>query len=221
MRAAAARASHRRMEGNSVPASESPEYRRLHDDLAQTQADAMRQPPRASGRHSRGRGRPFRSDPLAWVMEWILVPVAAALVVLTGAFSFGPALAAAREHGTEGYFVAEAENCFRGSCGWVGDFVTPDGRVMLRRVQFMGPHGSLYRGARLAALDTGGHGEVYARRGSRDWMTDLAAIVGGGVVFGFWAWRVPYGTAREQARRSGSLTRRKHRGLTAPPPSSS
>jgi hypothetical protein len=59
----------------------------------------------------------------------------------------------------------------------------------------MGPHGTLYQGATLAALDTGDPAEVYARHGSRDWMADLAAIVAAGLGFGLWAWLVPYQTA--------------------------
>ena len=43
---------------------------------------------------------------------------------------------------------------------------------------------------------------VYARHGSRDWMTDLANIVFGAIGFGLWAWRVPYRTARRRARRN-------------------
>jgi hypothetical protein len=136
------------------------------------------------------------------MLKWILFPVGTALLLWAGAISFGPALAAAERHGTVGYFVAEAENCSRGSCGWSGNFVIPDGRVTRRNVSFMGPHGTLYRGAIVAALDTGGPWEVYARYGSRDWMADLAAIVVGVLGFGLWAWLVPYQTARRLARRN-------------------
>jgi hypothetical protein len=191
------------MEGNSVPASESPEYRRLHDELAQTQADLTRQIEQARRRHSHRMPRRFRPDPRMWVLKWIIFPVVTALVLLVGATQFGPALAAAEGHGTAGYFVAEVENCDKGRCGWTGNFVAPDGRATLRNVGFMGPHGTLYRGARLAALDTGGAADVYARHGSREWMADLAFIVVGVIGFGLWAWRVPYRTARRRARRDG------------------
>lgn len=188
-----------------MPASESPEYRRLRDELAQAQADLTCQLGQARRRHShRMPRRRFRFDPGMWLLKWLIFPVAAALVLLVGASQFGPALAAAGGHGTAGYFVAEAENCDKGRCGWTGNFVAPDGQVTLRNVGFMGPHGTLYRGARLAALDSGDADEVYARHGSRDWMADLAFIVVGVIGFGLWAWRVPYRTARRLAHREGS-----------------
>jgi hypothetical protein len=187
-----------------VPASESPEYRRLHDELAQAQADLTRQIDQARRRRSHRMPRRFRPGPRMWVLKWIIFPVATALLLLVGAIQFGPALAAAEGHGTAGYFVAEVENCEKGRCGWTGNFVAPDGRVTLRNVGFMGPHGTLYRGARLAALDTGDGAEVYARHGSHDWMADLAFIVVGVIGFGLWAWRVPYRTARRRVRRDGS-----------------
>lgn len=111
------------------------------------------------------------------MQTWVLFPVVLTLLLWAGAVSFGPALAAAEGHGTVGYFVAEAEHCLKNRCGWSGNFVTPDGRVTRWNVGFMGPHGTLYQGARLAALDTGDRSEVYARHGSRDWMADLAIIV--------------------------------------------
>lgn len=177
-----------------MPANESPEYRRLSNELAQAQADLTRQLKLRRHRHRLPR-RP-RSDPRMWVLKWIFVPAATAFVVLQSATSLGPSLAAAGGHGTGGYFVAETEHCSQGTCGWAGDFVTTDGRVTLRNVHFTGQHGTLYRGARLAALDTGGPGEVYARNGSREWMEDLAGIVIGAIALGLWAWRVPYRTAR-------------------------
>lgn len=137
------------------------------------------------------------------MLKWIIFPVATALVLLVGATQLGPALAAAEGHGTAGYFVAGAEKCYQGRCGWTGNFVAPDGRVTRRNVGFRGPHRSLYPGVRLAALDTGDAADVYARHGSRDWMADLALVVVGVIGFGLWAWRVPYRTARRRARRDG------------------
>lgn len=135
-----------------------------------------------------------------WLLKWIFVPVAITFVVLQCATAFGPSLAAAQGHGTAGYFVAETKLCSSGTCGWNGDFVTADGRVTLHNVGFIGPHGTLYQGARLAALDTGNHGEVYPRHGSREWMEDLAGLVIGAIVLGLWAWRVPYRAARRARR---------------------
>jgi hypothetical protein len=186
------------MKGNSVPASESPEYRRRSDELAQAQADLSRQ--LEQRRHRHRLLRRAGSDPRMWGPKWIFVPAATAFVVLQCATSLGPSLAAAEGHGTAGYFVAETEHCSQGTCGWGGDFVTPDGRVTLHNVHFMGTHGTLYQGARLAALDTGSHGEVYPRHGSHEWMADLAGIVIGAIVLGLWAWRVPYRTARRAHR---------------------
>lgn len=184
-----------------MPASESPEYRRLHDELTQAQADATRQLEQAQRRHSHRRPPRFQFDPRIWVLRWLVFPVATAGLLLVGAIEFGPALAAAEGHGTAGYFVTEVENCGKGGCSWTGNFVAPDGRVTLRNVGFMGPHGILYRGDRLAALDTGEAANVYARHGSRNWIADLAFIVVGVIGFGLWAWRVPYRTARRGARR--------------------
>lgn len=138
------------------------------------------------------------------MLKWIFFPIGTAAVLCTAAISFGPALAAAGGHGTAGYFVAEAEHCDRGSCGWSGDFVTLDGRDTRRNVSYVGPHGTLYPGARLAALDTGGPSEVYPRHESRTWMVDLAGIVAAGLGLGLWAWLVPYQAARQRARRRES-----------------
>jgi hypothetical protein len=139
-------------------------------------------------------------------LRWLILPGATAAMIVAGAIEFGPALAAAEGHGTAGYFVAEVENCNKSRCGWTGNFVVPDGRVTLRKVGFMGPHGTLYRGDRLAALDAGDPaGAVYARHGSRDWIADLASIVVGVIGFGLWAWRVPYRAARRRARRDRFL----------------
>jgi hypothetical protein len=126
-------------------------------------------------------------------------------MILVGAIQFGPALAAAEGHGTAGHFVAEVENCNNGRCSWTGNFLAPDGRVTIRNVGFMGPHGTLYRGDRLAALDTGDPAGVYARHGSRDWIADLASIVVGVIGFGLWAWRVPYRAPRRRAHRDRFL----------------
>lgn len=185
-----------------MPASESAEYRRLHDELAQAQADLTRQLEQARRRHSHRRPRHFRSDPGMGALKWVVFPAATVFMLVAGAIQFGPALAAAEGHGTAGYFVAETENCSKDGCNWTGNFVAPDGRVTLRNVGFMGPHGTLYQGAKFAALDTGDTARVYARHGSRDWMTDLACIVFGVIGFGLWAWRVPYRTARRWARRN-------------------
>lgn len=182
---------------------ESPEYRRLNDDLAQAQADATRQ--LEQRRHSHRRPPRAQGDPRAWTLKWLIIPVATVGLVLFGATTIGPALAAAEGHGTPGYFVAEVENCNKSGCGWTGKFVASDGRVTLGNMSFMGPHGTLYRGDRLAALDTGDAAYVYARQGSRNWIADLAFIVVGVIGFGLWAWRVPYRTARRRARDNAFL----------------
>ena len=137
------------------------------------------------------------------MLKWIVFPAAAIFMLVAGTIQFGPALGAAQGHGTAGYFVAETENCSKDGCNWTGNFVAPDGQVTLRNVGFIGPHGTLYRGARLAALETGDTAKVYAAHGSRDWMADLAGIVFGVIGFGLWAWCVPYRTARLWARRNG------------------
>jgi len=139
------------------------------------------------------------------VLKWLVFPVAIACLLLVGTVQLGPALAAAGGHGTAGYFVAEVESCDKYGCSWTGNFVVPDGRVTLRNVGFMGPHGSLYQGDRVAALDTGDPSNVYARKGSRNWIADLAFIIVGAIGFGLWAWRVPYRTARRRARRDRFL----------------
>ena len=137
------------------------------------------------------------------MLKWIVFPAAAIFMLVAGTIQFGPALGAAQGHATAGYFVAETENCSKDGCNWTGNFVAPDGQVTLRNVGFIGPHGTLYRGARLAALETGDTAKVYAAHGSRDWMADLAGIVFGVIGFSLWAWCVPYRTARLWARRNG------------------
>jgi hypothetical protein len=187
--------------GSNVPASESPEYRRLHEELEQAQADLTRQLEQAR-RSSRRMPRHFRSDPGMWGLKWFVFPAALIFMLVAGAIRFGPALAAAEGHGTAGYFVAESDNCSKDGCYWTGNFVSPDGRVTLRNVGFAGPHGTLYPGARLTALDTGDTARVYARHGSRDWTADLAYVAFGGIGLGLWAWRVPYRTTRSWVRRN-------------------
>jgi hypothetical protein len=135
-----------------------------------------------------------------WVFKWLIAPVATVLALIIGAVAIGPAVAAAEGHGTPGYFVAKVEQCIKGRCSWTGDFVASDGKVVRHNVSFTGPHGTLYKGARLPALDTGGAGTVYARHGSHDWIGDLATIVVAGIGFGLWAWRVPYRKLRRRVR---------------------
>jgi hypothetical protein len=188
-----------------VPAWESPDYRRLSDQLSQAQFEASRQLGQARWRHAKPPRR--RTDPRAWVLKWVFIPLGAAALLIAGAVQFGPALAAARGHGTTGYFVAEVEHCGRGGCGWTGEFVVPDGRVTLQNVSFLGPHGTLYRGDWLEAMDAGNPGAVYARHGSRDWLADLAMIIVGSLGFGLWARLVLYRRVRRRARRDAFLIR--------------
>ena len=188
-----------------MPASESPEYRRLADELARAQADLTSQLVQSRRRRSHRLRRPlgrYRSDPGIWMLKWIVFPAAAIFLLAGSAVQFGPAMAAAKGHGTAGYFVAETENCSKDGCNWTGNFVTPDGRVTHRDVGFRGPHGTFYQGVRLPALDTGDAARVYARNGSRDWMGDLAGIVVCVIGIGLWAWRFPYRTARRWACRN-------------------
>jgi hypothetical protein len=185
-----------------VTASESPEYRRLHAELAQAQDDANRQLEQAQRRHSHRRQPRYPLRPgLRTSLKWLIVPLCVGALLFIGAIQIGPAIAAAEGHGTAGYFVAETELCSSkyGCNGWTGDFVATDGRVMRRNVNFMGPHGALYRGDRLAALDTGDASHfVYARRGDYYWIADLAMIIIGAVGFGLWAWLVPHRAMRRR-----------------------
>jgi hypothetical protein len=186
-----------------VTAGESPEYRRLSDQLAQAQDDASRQVEQARRRHSHRRPLRYQSRAdLRTPLKWVFFPLCVGALLFVGAIQIGPAIAAAEGHGTAGYFVAEAEICSSkyGCHGWSGDFVAPDGRVLHRNVNFMGPHGALRRGDRLAALDTGDASHfVYARRGDYYWIADLAMIIVGALGAGLWAWLVPIRTMRHRA----------------------
>jgi hypothetical protein len=183
-----------------VAAGESPEYRRLAGELGQAQDDASRQLEHAQRSRAHRRRPRIRTDPRLWALKWVFSPVFGVLFLIVGAVEIGPAVTAAQGHGAAGYFVAEAEHCGKGGCSWTGDFVGRDNRVTRQNVGFMGPHGVLYRGDRLAALDTGAPGAVYARHGSRDWLGDLALLVAGALVLGLWTWRMPYRLMRRRAR---------------------
>lgn len=179
---------------------ESAKYRRLSDELSQAQADATRQLEHAQRRHSHRRPPRFQGDPRVWTWKWLVIPVASVGLLLYGAIEIGPPLAAAGGNGIPGSFVVEVENCDKDGCGWTGNFVASHGRVTLRNVSFQGPHGTLYRGDRLAALDTGDPVNVYARHGSRNWIADLGFIAIGAITFMLWAWLVPYRTRRRRLR---------------------
>lgn len=158
---------------------------------------------RRTTRRARRRGRkrsPLREDPRLWALKWVLVPLASVGILVAGAVEFGPALAAVQGHGRLGYFVAETEHCSKDGCGWTGDFVTLRDQVSRLNVDFIGPHGTFYKGDTLPAIDTGGPDEVYARHGSGTWGGDVAAMAAGAIGFGLWAWRLPYRTVRRRMR---------------------
>jgi hypothetical protein len=106
--------------GSNVPASESPEYRRLHDELEQAQADLTRQLEQARRRRSRRMPRHFRSDPGMWGLKWFVFPAALIFMLVAGAIRFGPALAAAEGHGTAGGDTARVY-ARHGSRDWTAD----------------------------------------------------------------------------------------------------
>lgn len=119
-----------------------------------------------------------------------------AMLVYAG-ISIGPAVSAARGHGVQGYYVAQAEHCSHtrshgGStnCWWIGLFRLPDGQVTRRGMEFFGSEYGMHAGSAVPALDTGALNAVYPRHGDKSWLAVLAMGTIGTALIGYriWTW---------------------------------
>jgi hypothetical protein len=141
-----------------------------------------------------------------------LVGLACAVVLLAGGIStIGPAIRASHDQGIRGSFVAVTEHCGgRGGCSWNGNFVRPDGFVLLRNVSFNAGNGDMSAGQSVAALDTGDTSTVFPTNDSMQWLTQTFEIAFGvmWLAFGLFA---AVSLARTELR-----TRRFHRSLVSP-----
>jgi len=79
----------------------------------------------------------------------------------------GPAVSAARGHGTRGFFVARTERCGRNGCSWSGLFRLPGGQVTRRGVNFFGSESGMHAGSVVPALDTGDVSGVFPGTATR------------------------------------------------------
>jgi hypothetical protein len=136
--------------------------------------------------------------------------LAFAVVLLVGGVStIGPAIRASHNQGTRGSFVAVTEHCGRG-CSWDGNFVLPDGSVLLRNVSFNAGTGEMSAGQSVAGLDTGDTSVVFPTKDSTQWLTQTFEIAIGVIWLAF-ALFVTVSLVRRELR-----TRRFHRSLVSP-----
>ena len=159
-------------------------------------------PHQPRGPRSGSGGSLYSWENFRFAVKWCIIPAGTVVLVVGGAGEIGPAHRAATGHGTRGYWVAELQDvCRNPPCGWLGNFVLPDGQVSRYYVSYIGKHGPLHQGSRLPAIDTGGPKEVFPRNESQaGWIGDLAGIIIGAIGFPLWLWRVPYRWFRSRIR---------------------
>jgi hypothetical protein len=129
------------------------------------------------------------------------------MAIVAAAFALGPALAAARGHGTNGTFLVSNQVCNRG-CTWVGTFRSASGQVT-PDLAYQGvlPDGA-GPGSSIPAILPPGSRTAFARHGSIAWVTDLLVtlMIGGAVGFTLWISPLPVGRRRERLTPPGART---------------
>jgi hypothetical protein len=133
----------------------------------------------------------------------------AAVLIADGISTIGPAIRASHEQGMRGSFVAVTKVCGRG-CSWNGNFVLPDGIVVLRNISFNAGNGDMSAGQSVAALDTGDTSTVFPTNDSTQWLTPTFEIASGAI------WLVCTVLAAIALARTELRTRRFHRSLVSP-----
>lgn len=125
----------------------------------------------------------------------------AAMAIVAVAFAVGPAISAARGHGTPGWFTGANQQCLRRlGCSWVGTFLSKSGHQVVPGVSYDGslPPDTAPT-ARIPAIYPGLHA-VFPPHGSYYWVPAilLALLVGGAVAFLLWI--SPLGSGQARAR---------------------
>ncbi|HEX9520584.1 MAG TPA: hypothetical protein VF940_30940 [Streptosporangiaceae bacterium] len=134
-------------------------------------------------------GRPLRQ--LAWNgLVLVAIPAGLVIVAIAGSLATYRSVEAATGHGTKGYFVCVHHTH--------GIFRLPDGEIGRLHVTFADPPPELRPGAVIAALDTGDATFVFARHGSRHWVTNAALMSLIVAAAGLWAWFVPLRARRRR-----------------------
>lgn len=130
----------------------------------------------------------------------------AAMAIVAMAFAIGPAISAARGHGTPGWFTGATQQCLRRlGCSWTGTFVSTRGHQVVPGVRY---DGSLPAGtppaARIPAVYPGLHA-VFPAHGSYYWLPAilLMLLVGGAVAFLLWV--SPLGSSPHERRAAARL----------------
>ena len=145
---------------------------------------------RAERRASRDRAAALQRRHLRLSHDGIVVAGAlGAMAIVAVAFAIGPAISAARGHGTPGWFTDANQQCLRRlGCSWVGTFLSKSGHQVVPGVSY---DGSLPLDtaptSRIPAIYPGLHA-VFPPHGSYYWVPAvlLALLVGGAVAFLLW-----------------------------------
>src|SRR5215469_11961513 len=122
------------------------------------------------------------------------------------AMHLGPAWTAKFGHGERGTFTARYCVPHKGSCYWVGDFVSGDGTDHRSDVGFDGAAVSA-AGQQVPAIDTGGRGVVYPVGGGSDWFLWTFLFVFSLNALGWWIATVPIAAVRSRHRHAESPQR--------------
>jgi hypothetical protein len=155
---------------------------------------------RAERRTSRDRAAARQRRHLRFSHDGIVVAGSLAAMAIVGvAFAIGPAISAARGHGTPGWFTDAYQQCMRRlGCSWVGTFVSKSGHQVVPGVAYDGslPAGTP-PGERIPAIYPGLHA-VFPLHGSYYWIPAIVfmVLVGGAVALLLWISPLGSGPAR-------------------------
>jgi hypothetical protein len=113
--------------------------------------------------------------PIVRILLGVTLVVLGAVLLVNHVPEAVPSVRAATGSGEIGTFELERKVCVKGHCGWAGSYVSAEGDVHLRDVEFYGdlPETSA-TGSRVTALDTGSSGRVYSPAGSWGWVASVA-----------------------------------------------
>ncbi len=137
------------------------------------------------------------------IFVWAVLPALILLFLVPAAVDVAPAWTAKFGHGARGTFTARSCQQSKGSCFWIGDFVSADGSDHRSGVGIDGG-GITAAGQQVPAVDSGDRVDVYPVGGGADWFLTAFFLVLSLAALGLWVAKVPIAAVR---RRSAAQSR--------------